>query len=258
MQVKDIMVQPHRIDKSDTISHALDLMEKRNTKRLLVVHGDQVLGILTMRSLTEQLGTRKKQSKPASALHVATAISDNFVKVLPDTDIKDALTLIKKKGGVIIVTDNGAAKGWVTPQEFMKINRFTGFVAEVMEKSPIIVSPLDRVSHARHLIIDKNVGRLPVIENGKVVGIIAEDDIAFAMRSFRDLVADNQQDSRIRNLLVGDIMTRGVISVYTNTPLSEAVQTMLEHDVGGVPVLNLEEELVGFLARRNIINTISE
>ena len=140
----------------------------------------------------------------------------------------------------------------------MKINRFTGFVAEVMEKSPIIVSPLDRVSHARHLIIDQNVGRLPVIENGKVVGIIAEDDIVFAMRSFRDLVADNQQDSRIRNLLVGDIMTRGVISVYTNTPLSEAVQTMLENDVGGVPVLNLEEELVGFLARRNIINTISE
>jgi len=33
---------------------------------------------------------------------------------------------------------------------------------------------------------------------------------------------------------------------------------MLENDVGGVPVLNLEEELVGFLARRNIINTISE
>ena len=106
--------------------------------------------------------------------------------------------------------------------------------------------------------MDKNVGRLPVIENGKLVGIVAEDDIAFAMRSFRDLVAGNQQDSRIKNLLVGDIMTRNVISVYTNTPLSEAVQTMLEHDIGGVPVLDLEEELVGFLARRNIINTIAE
>ncbi len=80
MQVKDIMVQPYRIDKSDTISHALDLMEKKNTKRLLVVHSDQVLGVLTMRSLTEQLGTRKKQSKPASALHVATAVSDNFLE----------------------------------------------------------------------------------------------------------------------------------------------------------------------------------
>ncbi len=258
MQVKDIMVQPHRIDKSDTISHALDLMEKKNTKRLLVVHSDQVLGILTMRSLTEQLGTRKKLSKPASSLHVATAVSDNFVKVLPDTDVKDALTLMKKKGGVILITDEGNVMGWVTPQEFMKINRFNGFVGEVMEKSPITISPLDRVSHARHLILDKNVGRLPALENGKLVGIVAEDDIAFAMRSFRDLVAGNQQDSRIKNLLVGDIMTRNVISVYTNTPLSEAVQTMLEHDVGGVPVLDLEEELVGFLARRNIINTIAE
>ena len=60
MQVKDIMVQPYKISKSDTISHALDLMEKKDTKRLLVVNGDQVLGVLTMRSLTEQLGTRKK------------------------------------------------------------------------------------------------------------------------------------------------------------------------------------------------------
>ena len=82
-------------------------LEKKNTKRLLVVHDDQVLGILTMRSLTEQLGTRKKLSKPASSLHVATAVSDNFIKVLPDTDTRDALTLMKKKSGVIIVTDNG-------------------------------------------------------------------------------------------------------------------------------------------------------
>lgn len=220
MQVKDIMVQPHKIDKSDTISHALDLMEKKDTKRLLVVHDNQIIGVLTMRSLTEQLGTRRKQSKPASSLHVATAVSDNFVKVLPDTDTRDALTLMKKKGGVIIVSENGNALGWVTPpQELIKENRFTGFVGgEVMEKYPITVSPSDRVSHARRLILDKNIGRLPVIENGKLVGIIAEDDIAFAMRSFRDLVADNQQDSRIKNLLVGDIMT-AVWSVCIPIPL---------------------------------------
>ncbi|MDD4496972.1 MAG: CBS domain-containing protein, partial [Methanosarcinaceae archaeon] len=83
MQVKDIMVQPQKIDKSDTISHALDLMEKKNTKRLMVVHNDTLLGVLTMRSLTKELGTRKKLSKPASSLHVATAVSDNYTKVLP-------------------------------------------------------------------------------------------------------------------------------------------------------------------------------
>ena len=115
MQVKDIMVQPHKIDKSDTISHALDLMEKKDTKRLLVVHDNQIIGVLTMRSLTEQLGTRRKQSKPASSLHVATAVSDNFVKVLPDTDTRDALTLMKKKGGVIIVSENGNGTGLCNP-----------------------------------------------------------------------------------------------------------------------------------------------
>ncbi len=258
MQVKDIMVQPHKIDKSDTISHALDLMEKKGTKRLMVVHNDQMLGVLTMRSLTKELGTRKKLSKPASSLHVATAVSDNFVKVLPDTDLSDALTLMKKKGGVIVITNNGDVLGWVTPKELMEANRFTGYAGEIMEKNPINVSPSDRVSHARHLILDNNVGRLPVVENGKLVGIVAEEDIVAAMRAFRDLVAGNQQDSRIKNLLVGDIMTRSVTSVYTNTLLSEVVKAMLENDFGGVPVLNLEEELVGFLTRRNVINAIAE
>lgn len=252
------MVQPQKIDKSDTISHALDLMEKKNTKRLMVVHNDNLLGVLTMRSLTKELGTRKKLSKPASSLHVATAVSDNYTKVLPDTDVSDALTLMKKKGGVIIVSNNGDPLGWVTPQELLKASDLNGFAGEIMQKTPITVSPSDRVSHARHLLLDNDVGRLPVIENNKLAGIVAEDDIALAMRSFRDLVAGNQQDSRIKNLLVSDIMTRSVISVYTNTPLEEVVKTMLENDLGGVPVLNLEEEMVGFLTRRNIINSIKE
>ncbi|MDD3043230.1 MAG: CBS domain-containing protein [Methanosarcinaceae archaeon] len=258
MQVKDIMVQPQKIDKSDTISHALDLMEKKNTKRLMVVHNDTLLGVLTMRSLTKELGTRKKLSKPASSLHVATAVSDNYTKVLPDTDVSDALTLMKKKGGVIIISNNGDILGWITPQELLQASNLNGFAGEIMQKNPITISSSDRVSHARHLLLDNDIGRLPVIENNKLAGIIAEDDIAFAMRSFRDLVAGNQQDSRIKNLLVADIMTRSVVSVYTNTPLEEVVRTMLENDLGGVPVLNLEEEMVGFLTRRNIINSIAE
>ncbi|MDD2438941.1 MAG: CBS domain-containing protein [Methanosarcinaceae archaeon] len=258
MQVKDIMVQPQKIDKSDTISHALEIMEKKNTKRLMVVRNDDLLGVLTMRSLMKELGTRKKLSKPASSLHVATAVSDNFTKVLPDTDVSDALTLMKKKGGVLIVSNNGDCMGWITPQELLQAKTLKGFAGEIMQKNPIIASPSDRVSHARRLLLDNNIGRLPVIENDELVGIIAEDDIAFAMRSFRDLVAGNQQDSRIKNLLVSDIMTRSVISVYTNSPLEEVVRLMLEKDIGGVPVLNLEEEMTGFLTRRNIINSIED
>ncbi len=258
MQIKDIMVQPQTIDKADTISHALDVMDKMNTRRLLVKHGGNVMGVLTMRNLTKELGTRKKGAKPASSLHVATAVSDNYVKVLSDTKVNDAVTLIKKNNGVIMVSENDEIVGWVTPKELLKSNHFGGYAAEIMQKDPIVASPGDRVSHIRHLILDNNIGRLPVLENGKLVGIVTEKDVAKAMRAFRDVVSGNQQDSRIKNLIVEDIMTRGVKTVFSNTSVSDVVKMMIKENISGVPVLNLENEMVGFITRRSVVNVMVE
>ncbi len=256
MQIKDIMVQPQTIDKADTISHALDVMDKTNTRRLLVKHGGDVMGVLTMRNLTKELGTRKKGAKPASSLHVATAVSDNYIKVLSDTNVNDAITLMKKNNGVIMVSENDEIVGWVTPKELMKTNHFGGYAAEIMQKDPIVASPGDRVSHIRHLILDNDIGRLPVMDNGKLVGIVTEKDVAKAMRAFRDVVSGNQQDSRIKNLIVEDIMTRGVKTVYSNTSASDVVKMMIEEKISGVPVLNLENEMVGFITRRSVVNVM--
>ena len=120
-------------------------------------------------------------------------------------------------------------------------------------KEPISISPGDRVSHARRIMLDNDIGRLPVVENGDIVGIITERDVAKAMMNFRDLVPDNQQDVRIRNLIVGDIMTHNVKSVRTNTPITEVISILLKENIGGVPVLNLRDEMVGVISRREII-----
>jgi len=119
------------------------------------------------------------------------------------------------------------------------------------------ISPGERVAHARRLMLDNDIGRLPVIENGNLVGIITERDVANSMMNFRTLVPDNQQDERIRNLIVGDIMTRNVRYVRTNTPISELISLMLDKNIGGVPVLNLNDELVGIVSRRGIIRRLA-
>lgn len=258
MQVKDIMVQPTSIDKADTISHALDVMEKKGTRRLLVKHNNGLIGVLTMRGLTEELGTRKKGAKPASSLHVATAVSDNYVKVLPDMDLNDAVVLMAKNNGVIIVSDNENILGWVTPAELLQNVTFDGYAAEVMNSNPITIHPGDRVSHVRHQMLDEDVGRFPVIEDDKLVGIVTEKDIAKSMRAFRDVVSGNKQDTRIKNLIIEDIMKRGVKTVQTNTPVSEVKDMMLEENIGGVPVINLEGYLVGLITRRTLVNTIAK
>lgn len=258
MEVKDIMTEPVSIDKSATISHALDIMEKKAGRRLLVTHDEKIVGVLTMRNLTKELGTRKKGSMPASALHVATAVSDNYVKVLPDTKVTDAVTLMARNGGVIIVVENEKVLGWVTPTELLRNNDLQGYVAEVMQKNPIIAHPADRVSHVRRLMLDNNIGRVPVVDGDKLVGIVTEKDIAKAMRSFRDIVDGNKQDARIKNMIVEDIMQMGVKTVYTNASIKDVAKLMLDENIGGVPVVNLEEQMVGLVTRRNIVNGLAQ
>ena len=117
-------------------------------------------------------------------------------------------------------------------------------------RTPLIYTPSDRLNHVRRVMLDRDVGRLPVMENGKLVGIISERDVAKSLRAFRDLVPSSQQEARIKNLLVSDVMSRGVKSIMIDTPLEEARKMMLEEDLGGMPVLNQNNELVGMLTRR--------
>lgn len=257
MKVKNIMKEPLSVHKSDKISHAMALMEKHDTRRLLVINGNELLGVITMRSIARKLGTWKTSNLPASSLHVAAATTDMFRKVLPDTSIDDAIALMDRTGGILVVSDNSNVLGWITPHEILKTARAVkGYAAEIM-KEPISVSPADRVSHARRIMLDNDIGRLPVIENSDVVGIITERDVARAMMNFRALVPDNQQDERIRNLIVEDIMSRNVKTVRTNTPISEVITLMLDENIGGVPVLNLRDEIVGVISRRGIIRHLA-
>jgi CBS domain-containing protein len=235
----------------------MELMDKHDTRRLLVINGSEIMGLITMRNIANKLGTWKTSNLPASSLHVAAATSSLFTTVLPDMSFDDAIGLLDRKSGVLVVMDSNKVQGWVTPNEILKnVKGLKGYAAEVM-REPITVSPGDRVSHARRIMLDNDIGRLPIVENNDVVGIITEKDVARAMMNFRALVPDNQQDERIRNLIVGDIMTRNVISVRTNTPIMEVISILLKENIGGVPVLNLKDELVGIVSRRGIIRHLA-
>ena len=107
-------------------------------------------------------------------------------------------------------------------------------------------------------MLDNNIGRVPIIEGDKLVGMVTEKDVAKAMRSFRDLVEGSKQESRIKNLIVEDIMKMGVKTVYTTRPQATQPGLMLEENLGGLPVMNLEGHMVGLITRRSIIRGMAE
>jgi len=259
MQIRDIMAEPMFLDKGETLSHAMDVMEKNGVQRLLVMHNGDINGVVTIRTILRSLGSRKSAGMPASSLHVASATTDNFTKVFPDLKSEEAITLVDRTGGVLIVMDGNELLGWITPREILKnaIN-LEESVGDSMIADLITIHPTERVSHARRLMLDENIGRLPVVEEDRLVGIVTEQDIAKAMRAFRDLVPSHQQDNRIKKLLVEDIMKRQVTTVNVDTPIGDVVRTMLKEDIGGIPILNGNDELAGIITQRSIIRVLAK
>jgi CBS domain-containing protein len=95
-----------------------------------------------------------------------------------------------------------------------------------------------------------------VVEDNKLVGIITENDIAKAMSQFRDVVKTHYQDSRIKKLVVDDIMVTDLVFVRTSTPCDEAIDLMLKHDVKGVPVFDQTDALVGMITQNTILRKL--
>jgi len=253
MQVRDIISEPVTIDKSERLGHALDLMEKNDLRRLLVTNKDKMGGIITMRQIARVLGTRKSLGMPASSLHVASATMDSVIKVLPDMDVRDAMVLLQKTG-VLVAMDGEKVMGWVRPREILAAVNVSGLASDAM-RFPLTSNPNDRLVHARRMMLDRGVGRLPVVEGGRLVGIISERDVAKSLRAFRDLNdTASKQYSRIFNILVSDVMTHDVKYVYADTPLDEVKKIILTENRGGLPVLNRREEVVGMITRRSVLD----
>jgi CBS domain-containing protein len=253
MQVKDIMSEPVTIDKSERVGHALDLMEKNDMRRLLVTNKDKLGGIITTRQIARVLGTRKSLGMPASSLHVASATMDSLIKVLPDMDVDGAIALLQKTS-VLVAMDGEKVLGWVRPREVLAAVKVSGTAADAM-RFPLTANPNDRLVHARRMMLDRDVGRLPVVEGGRLVGIISERDVAKSLRAFRDLNdTASKQYARIYNILVSDVMTHDVQYVYMDTPLDEVKRIILEENRGGLPVLNRRDEVVGMITRRSILD----
>ena len=138
-------------------------------------------------------------------------------------------------------------------------------VGDVMTRGVISVSPADTMQKAAQMMLQYDLSGLPVLEQGRLVGIITEGD--FLRRSaageeqrgprWIEFLASPEQlaheftDAYRRT--VRDVMTRNVITIDPDEPLSEAVRLMEQHSVKRLPVVR-GEAIVGILSRANLLH----
>ena len=134
-----------------------------------------------------------------------------------------------------------------------KTDNKTTEIKEVMNKEIHTVSPEDRVVHARRILLDSDIGRIPVVNEGKVVGIIADREIAFAFAKIKKSFSMGQQHHQIRELLVKDVMKRNVITVNEDVTVKDTVDIMIDQGVGCIPIVDKNEKIMGMVTRTDLL-----
>jgi len=122
---------------------------------------------------------------------------------------------------------------------------------------PAIVAPMTMVlPAARQLLRQHRIRRLPVVDaEGKLVGIVTEGDINRVSESHVTDVRDYNLYHRVGDLPIGEIMTRDLVTVTLDMPIIEVARQLLEHRIGGVPVVE-DERVVGVITESDLFRLI--
>lgn len=121
-------------------------------------------------------------------------------------------------------------------------------IKEHMTKNPLILSPDMDVTVAFSKITDRKVRQAPVVEDGRLRGIVTDRDLRMA------LVQSNTQPG----LQVRSIMTENPVTVSENSYLREAARLISKNKFNALPVLSDSGELIGVLTTTDILNGLVE
>ncbi len=263
MQIKNLMSEELiTVDKDQNLSDALKLLRKHNVSRLPVTNNKELVGIISERDIANKLGSSKYESMPASRLHISSVMVKDVFTVPETMQLDEVAGLMLEEGiGSVPVMSDDQMVGIVSKADFVTLAVGIAFdkitVKEVMSKELIVVSPTERLVHARRQMIEAHVGRLPVVDDGKLVGMITSKDLMRAFIDFRKNVPEKYQKSQIKEVLIEDIMSSNPKYVSKDMSISEVSKIMMETGFNGLPVVE-DDKVVGIITQTDILRLIQK
>jgi CBS domain-containing protein len=110
-------------------------------------------------------------------------------------------------------------------------------IRDVMTPNPSCVSPEDSIQNAARIMRDMDTGAVPVVQDGRPVGIVTDRDIVV-----RGVAEDGQLNRPVREIVTGSI-----VCASPDMSTREAADLMSEHQVRRLPVVE-NERLVGIVS----------
>jgi CBS domain-containing membrane protein len=130
-----------------------------------------------------------------------------------------------------------------------------GAVREIMTGSPVTLKPEDTLDLANDVISLGRIRHIPVVEDGRLVGLLSERDLIGAAATTIFGLKQKRKSALLKTVLIKDVMKKRVISVKPDTPIKDAAQLMADKKIGCVPVVE-SGTLVGLLTTTDILRYV--
>lgn len=130
-------------------------------------------------------------------------------------------------------------------------------IKERMSSPVVTVDPSLPIMQALDLMKKKRIRRLPVVKDGKMMGIVSEGDLLDASPSDATSLSVWELNYLLGKITVDEIMSKNVITVGEDTPIEEAAYLMDENKIGGLPVMS-NGDLVGLITETDLFRIFLE
>ncbi|MBS7311152.1 MAG: CBS domain-containing protein [Treponema sp.] len=130
-------------------------------------------------------------------------------------------------------------------------------VKEVMRTNVICASSDTKATEVKNMMTENNVSKLPVVDNGKLVGIVTKNDLLKAEPSSATTLDMFEISYLLSKLTVKKIMNTKVISVGPNEVVEEAARIMVDNKISCLPVVD-GDALIGIITKSDLFHMFTE
>jgi acetoin utilization protein AcuB len=136
-------------------------------------------------------------------------------------------------------------------------------VRDWMTRDLVTLPPEASVAEALTLCRERRIRHIPILEEGRLVGIVSDRDL----RDASPALGDQERASALQEIRVGDVMTQEVITTVPEDSIENAAQEMYEHKIQSLPVVAegpivdevsavVEEELLGIVTSSDVMRAL--
>lgn len=270
---KDVFTVPP----TSTLMNALKMMLKKNFRRVPIADAGtkRLEGIISATDFVNIFGGGEKYGlvKGRYGGNLAAAVNEvverimqrNVVTVSSDDSFGDAIEIMfeKRVGGCPVVDRENRVVGIVTERDVLRYlshNRMDGVAADYMTPNVVTLRPKDTIERAMKTMIEKKLRRIPIIDDGILVGLITVREILRYFgtgEAFKILTSGNIKDAiekPVSTILANDklLVYKDILTFPKDISISHLVKSMLEKGYGAALIVE-NGKLEGIITERDLI-----